>query len=89
MDDHVHAVVLPCVGESLSSVLHTWKSYSANRLQRLHGREGSIWQDESLDRGVRSRRAFDRMAEYILSNPTRRWPEIETYEYSGWGTLRP
>jgi len=35
MPNHVHAVVSPLPGFELSGILHTWKSYSANRIKGL------------------------------------------------------
>jgi REP-associated tyrosine transposase len=53
MDDHVHVLVRLRAGETLPKILHTWKSYTANRLQRKFKRIGSIWQDEYFDTIVR------------------------------------
>jgi hypothetical protein len=38
MPNHVHVVVRPRAGHSLSQILHTWKGYSAIQANRLLGR---------------------------------------------------
>ena len=87
MDDHVHVIAQPSADWSLSSILHSWKSYSANRLQRFHGRSGSVWQDESYDRVLRDARDLEEKSRYILANPMRRWPGTVDYPHMGWGSL--
>ncbi len=83
MHDHVHALVQPLPDHPLESVLHSWKSYTANRLQRLHGRKGRVWLDESFDRVVRDESEFYEKLEYILGNPFKTWSEIREYPWMG------
>ena len=84
MDDHVHAIAYPFPGVELSSITHGWKSFSANRLQRLFNRKGQIWMRESHDRIIRSERDCYEKAEYVMTNPQRRWPGIKDYRWVGW-----
>ena len=81
MNDHVHAVVTPNRGHQLTAIQHSWKSFSAFRLQRESGRRGKIWQDEAYDRIVRDDPALNRFVAYIRLNPSRRWPEIRSYPW--------
>ncbi|RMH25768.1 MAG: hypothetical protein D6693_08315, partial [Planctomycetota bacterium] len=83
MNDHVHLVVRPYEGCELSGLLHTWKSYTANRMQRETGRVGAVWQDESFDRIVRDEDEYFEKLGYILTNPQRRWPGIQEYAWVG------
>jgi len=82
MDDHVHVLVTPTDGISLQEIVHNWKSFTANRLQRNFARFGTIWQGEYFDRIVRDERELMEKINYILNNPTRRWPEIEDYKWT-------
>jgi len=84
MNDHVHALVKPLPGFELSQIVHSWKSYTANRLQRLFGRKGTVWQKDYFDRIIVSWKVFMQKAEYIVNNPQKRWPDIEHYEWVGW-----
>jgi putative DNA methylase len=83
MDDHVHVLTTPLEGLSLQGIIHSWKSYSANRLQRNFGRAGRIWQHRYFDRIIRDECELIEKASYILNNPVKRWPEIKEYEWVG------
>lgn len=72
MPNHVHAVVAPLQGYALSSILHTWKSYSAQKINALVGRQGRLWQKETFDHIVRSPEQLERINAYIRDNPKMR-----------------
>lgn len=84
MDDHVHVLVQPFESHSLSSILHTWKSFTANQLQRKHKRSGTVWQKDTFERYVRNSDDFLTQAEYVLNNPRKRWPNVVEYEWVEW-----
>jgi REP element-mobilizing transposase RayT len=69
MPNHVHVLVQPFAGESLTRIVHGWKSYTANQLQRSSVIAGRVWQEESFDRIIRDFAELHRLHEYILSNP--------------------
>jgi putative transposase len=83
MHDHVHALVKPAEKYTLSQVVHSWKSFSANRLQRQFNRRKCVWQDEYFDRIVRDEAELLEKAQYIINNPFKVWPEIEEYPWVG------
>ena len=83
MNDHVHVLVQPMNNFALEAITHSWKSFTANQAQRVHGRKGSLWQDESFDRIVRDEDEFFEKLFYILNNPVRRWPALNTYAWVG------
>jgi len=83
MDDHIHVIVRPRTGHELSGITHSWKSFTANRLQREHARQGALWQDESWDRIIRDEDEFLEKAQYILNNPVKRWPDLQEYSWVG------
>ncbi|MGV3638802.1 MAG: transposase [Flavobacteriales bacterium] len=66
--NHVHVLVAPIFGFELSGILHSWKSYSANAINRALGRKGALWQDESYDHLVRSEASLARITAYILAH---------------------
>ena len=77
MPDHVHLLLQPKETEqggwhSLSSILHSIKSFTANKINSLVGRKGTLWQDESFDRIVRDENEFLEKWNYIRNNPTKR-----------------
>ena len=83
MHNHIHVIVEPNNEHKLQAIVHSWKSFSANRLQREYGRKGNIWQDEYFDRIVRDEEEFLQKAQYIPNNPWKTWPEIKEYQWVG------
>ncbi|MEW6512308.1 MAG: transposase [Bacteroidota bacterium] len=81
MDDHVHVVVLPKPGVRLEDVVHSWKSFTANQLQRRSKRHGKVWQNEYYERLIRSRRELSRTLKYVEQNPFKRWPTLTQYRW--------
>jgi putative DNA methylase len=53
----------------LSSIMHSLKSYTANRLNRLLGRTGSFWQRESYDHWIRDLDELEKIVAYVIGNP--------------------
>ena len=81
MDDHVHVVLQAIADHVLAKIIHSWKSFSARRLQQENGRIGAVWQQESFDRIVRDEAELMEKIQYIMNNPIKRWPEIAGYAW--------
>ncbi|MNS46597.1 Transposase IS200 like protein [compost metagenome] len=84
MNDHVHGIVMPYPDRRLQDIMHSWKSFSAMKLQRASGREGAIWQREYFNRVIRHEAEFNDTVAYILANPAKRWPGLDGYKWVGW-----
>lgn len=69
MPNHVHAVVRPLPGFTLSRILHSWKGFSAKEANQLLQREGDFWQGESYDHLVRDDEDRHRCCHYTTMNP--------------------
>jgi 5-methyltetrahydrofolate--homocysteine methyltransferase len=69
MPNHVHFMIRPREGHSLSKILQGIKSASAKEINILLGREGSLWQKESYDHIVRDAEDWWNQRSYILENP--------------------
>lgn len=69
MSNHVHVIVRPLPGHPLATITHSWKSFTANQLNRLTGSTGPFWQEESYDRIIRNADEYRRIERYILENP--------------------
>ncbi|MDP2344311.1 MAG: transposase [Deltaproteobacteria bacterium] len=82
MNDHVHVLFSPVESRRVQDLIHTWKSFTANALQRT-GRVGSVWQDEYFDRVMRNDEELLEKANYIVANPWKRWPDGADYEWVG------
>ena len=86
MPNHVHVLFRLLDGHALDSVLHSWKSYSAKKANRLLGRTGKFWQREYYDHMVRSEDAFYRIVNYIFQNPEK--AGLRDWRWMG-GELKP
>jgi putative DNA methylase len=53
----------------LSRIMHSLKSYTANRANEILAREGRFWQRESYDHWVRDIDELERIVDYIRWNP--------------------
>jgi len=69
MPNHVHALLKPRGDFELSSILHSWKSFTAKEANRILGSTGDFWLSESYDRLVRDEAELEHHLEYILNNP--------------------
>lgn len=88
MNNQVHVIVKSLAEYELQSVTHSWKSYSANKLQRQFDRKGSIWQRESFDRIIRDEEEYFEKVQYIHDNPFKRWPDLCEYPWMGFPQLK-
>ncbi|MGI9088491.1 MAG: DEAD/DEAH box helicase [Chthoniobacterales bacterium] len=79
MPDHVHLLIEPMIeGQSdaetttffsLEKILHSIKSFTANRINKLEKATGPIWENESFDRLIRSESDLQEKFHYITRNP--------------------
>jgi type I restriction enzyme R subunit len=52
-------------------IMHSLKSFTANDCNRVLGRRGLFWQDESFDHWVRDQDELQRIIEYVELNPVK------------------
>jgi REP element-mobilizing transposase RayT len=69
MPNHVHVVLKPDSGYELDKILHSWKSFTATRANKLLKRQGVFWQPESYDHLIRDDEDLVHAVEYTLNNP--------------------
>ena len=94
MPNHAPLIVRPFEedDEALSRLTHSWKRFTAREINKLSGRSGVLWQDESYDRIVRDEEHLWRTIQYIGRNPTKAGLNAEdchlwispTWEELGW-----
>ncbi len=56
---------------TLSSIMQSLKGYTAHKANRLLGRKGAFWQQESYDHVVRDANEWQRIVTYVLNNPVK------------------
>jgi REP element-mobilizing transposase RayT len=72
MPNHVHAIVWPKPGHTLSQILHSWKSFTSTKANHLLNRaHQDFWQTESFDHWIRDDAERVRLAVYIRNNPVK------------------
>ena len=86
MPDHVHMLIQPWLKSkdefwSLSSVMHSIKSYSSKQIPKIMKHIGTVWQDERHDHIVRNAQEFQAIWEYIRQNPVRAELSVNPEEY--------
>ena len=69
MPNHVHALFSSHDGFGLSSILHSWKSFTAKSANVVLGRGGQFWQEDYFDRYIRNSRHYSMALDYIEMNP--------------------
>jgi putative transposase len=84
MPDHVHLLLKPKSGWSLSRILKGIKGVSARKINLARCKRGRIWQVESYDRIVRGQSELVRILEYMLNNPLKQGLTDDPGKYHGW-----
>ena len=74
METHVHSILQPLEESkgsfhSIAQIMHSIKSYSANRIQRLLNKKGNVWLDENYDRIIRDDEEYLEKLNYVVNNP--------------------
>ncbi len=68
MPNHVHAVLTPKNSHELSTIIHSWKSFTATQINKREKRSGAFWQKESFDHIVRNPEQLKRIRDYIRNH---------------------
>ncbi len=79
MPDHVHILFQPqptgrdeknnLIFPALGDLLHSIKSFTAKEINKFTGSSGSVWQQESFDRLMKSDEELTEVFNYIADNP--------------------
>ncbi|MFH0990560.1 MAG: transposase [bacterium] len=84
MPDHVHLLLKPKEGVTLSRIMHGIKGVSAHKINQYRNAKGVIWQKESFDRIVRDGNEFDEKLNYMYNNPVKKGLTENPENYAGW-----
>lgn len=81
MPDHTHVILR--TKKQLASLVQTWKSFSAHRINDALHRTGRVWSEEYFDRLMRSEDELTKAVRYVLDNPVKSelfgWPHVRCY----------
>ncbi len=67
--DHVHLLLRPLTNWRLAKILKGIKGFTAREINRVLGRKGPFWQEESFDHLVRNDGDWLDKFDYIHKNP--------------------
>jgi REP element-mobilizing transposase RayT len=84
MPDHVHLLLAPVEGYTLSRVMRGIKGTTARMLNLARRRRGLVWRDESFDRIVRRPKEFEEKVNYMYLNPVKAGLTKDPDNYVGW-----
>ncbi len=82
MPNHLHVLVSPIGENELSDILHTWKRFTAQVINKLARRNGALWQAESFNHIVRGEEQLRRIQQYVAENPAK--ARLREGEYLLW-----
>ena len=71
MPNHVHALIETMSGFPLEGVIHSWKSFTAKKINRILGRSGQVWEQDYFDRYIRDEKHLATVLDYIEQNPVK------------------
>ena len=88
MPNHVHVLIYPLVQDdgkiySISHIVYTWKKYTAAAINKVLGKQGSLWQKESYDSLVKDEQGLGNVLEYIVNNPVKAGLVNDWQEWKG------
>jgi REP element-mobilizing transposase RayT len=69
MPNHVHVLIEPMSGHSLSDIVGAWKSITSRRIKKLTGTMDAIWQADYWDRYIRDETHYHNAMSYVHHNP--------------------
>lgn len=87
MPNHVHMLIQLIGDSTIMEVMHSIKSYTANKINKTLDRKGIVWKKEYFDRMIRTESHLHNCLEYIRDNPKYlRESEFQVYFASAAGS---
>jgi putative transposase len=71
MPTHIHLLIEPGEGSSLSRIMQWIKTNSAKRWNHIHGSKDHLWGERYFARAVRNRQEYEFVMDYIDQNPVK------------------
>jgi len=87
MPDHAHWLVRLGENGDLARLVARLKSASARAANRVHGRNGVIWQHGYHDHALRHDEDMRSAARYLIANPVRAGVAEEVGDYPFWNAV--
>ena len=87
MPTHIHLLIEPAEGTSLSMIMQWIKQKSAKRWNFIHGSKDHMWGRRYFARIIKDQEEFEYVMGYIDQNPVTAGLVVEPYEWSASGTF--
>lgn len=71
MPTHVHVLFTPLAEHAVSTIIHSWKSFTAHQAVKRFGCSAPFWSQDYFDRFIRNERHFTAAIAYIEANPVK------------------
>jgi putative transposase len=71
MDNHIHFLIKPGPGESLSKIMQWLKCRFARWWNKMHNTKGHLWGERFFSRIIKGEKDFAKVSEYIDENPVK------------------
>jgi putative transposase len=71
MPTHIHLLITPASGTSLSRIMQWIKTHSAKRWNCIHGSKDHLWGDRFFARAVKDMREYFHIHKHIDQNPVK------------------
>ncbi len=84
MPDHVHLILKPNPGITLSKILQGIKGATAKKINTHRQTQGPLWQSESFDRILRDEHEFHEKLQYMADNPLKAGLTTPHDIFDGW-----
>jgi REP element-mobilizing transposase RayT len=83
MPDHVHFVAA-LKSADLPQLMHSFKSYTSNEINKALNRQGPVWQRGYHDHAIRREEDLNETIMYVLNNPVRAGMTDDFHKYPHW-----
>ncbi|MDR1400150.1 MAG: transposase [Treponema sp.] len=85
MDNHIHLIIKPGKGQSLSKIMQWIKGNFARYWNKVHHTEGHLWGERFFSKIIENVAQFFRVFKYIDDNPVaaQMVPKAEDWEFGG------
>ena len=84
MPDHIHVVFQLGNKQTLSQIIQTFKRYTAKQINAQLTRNGSLWQENYFEHGIRHHESLNKIIRYCYENPVRKGLVKQPEEYPHW-----
>ena len=71
MPNHVHVLIEVFENKTLTTIVKSWRSYTAHRFNEILCSKGQIWMKDYFDRYIRDDKHFRDVVAYIDNNPVK------------------